>query len=208
MAEFFYRCGPNEYGPLTSAELKRLAQAGRVGASHEIRQGRTGKWVLAESVPGLFPRAAPHHDLVINRDPVGHSEPAINEMDIVAAVPPVNIADRGVESISESDTAVGSAAESHEVPALRHSAHPPHRPHSAVERSHAAVIQRALAVSGLCYAATALGLAAVVAVLLLAEQSLANEAFAGVCFLISVIAFAGGCTIKRLVGLRGGPTRP
>ena len=208
MAEFFYRCGPNEYGPLTSAELKRLAQTGRVGAADEIRQGRSGKWVLAETVPGLFPHLVPHREVTINRDRGSHRDLAINEMDVVTEIPPANIAERGVGSIAESDTVVGSAAESHEVPSLRHSAHAPHPPHSAIEKSDAVPVRRSLAVAGLCQAAAALGLAAVVAMLVFGERSLLYGVFAGVGFLISVIAFAGGRTIKRLLDLRAGPTRP
>ena len=54
MSEFYYRSGPNEFGPLTSNELRRLAQAGRLVADDEVRKGRHGKWLPALKLPGLF----------------------------------------------------------------------------------------------------------------------------------------------------------
>ena len=54
MSEYYYRSGQNEFGPLTSNELRRLVQAGRLVADDEIRKGRYGKWLPALKLPGLF----------------------------------------------------------------------------------------------------------------------------------------------------------
>src|SRR5579872_1112785 len=66
MAEFFYRSGPNEFGPLTATELKKLAGAGRLAAVDEVRKGRGGKWIRAADVVGLFDRAPRQTELAIN----------------------------------------------------------------------------------------------------------------------------------------------
>src|SRR5579872_1888138 len=58
MAEFYYRHGPNEFGPLTAAELKEMAHGGRVVRKGEVRRGKTGPWVAAERVQGLFVSAS------------------------------------------------------------------------------------------------------------------------------------------------------
>jgi len=55
MADFFYRFGPNELGPLTVPELRTLVAAGKIVPSGEIRKGRQTPWVPADSVQGLFP---------------------------------------------------------------------------------------------------------------------------------------------------------
>jgi len=55
MADFFYRFGPNELGPLTVPELRNLVAAGNLVPTGEIRKGRVGPWVPAENVQGLFP---------------------------------------------------------------------------------------------------------------------------------------------------------
>jgi hypothetical protein len=55
MADFFYRFGPNELGPLTVPELRTLVATGQLVPAGEIRKGRQGPWVPADSVQGLFP---------------------------------------------------------------------------------------------------------------------------------------------------------
>jgi hypothetical protein len=55
MADFFYRYGPNELGPLTVPELRTLVASGQIIPSGEIRKGRQTPWVPADSVQGLFP---------------------------------------------------------------------------------------------------------------------------------------------------------
>jgi hypothetical protein len=55
MADFFYRFGPNELGPLTVPELRNLVATGKLVPAGEIRKGRVGPWVPAENVQGLFP---------------------------------------------------------------------------------------------------------------------------------------------------------
>ncbi len=195
MAEFFYRCGPNEYGPVSSAELKKLAQAGRVGAGDQIRQGRTGKWLPATTLPGLV------------SPPVRREERAINEMDIVAEIPVTTALDPApAGALSESDTAVSSQADSAEVPALRRvdpRSLPAQRPLAAPD---GARVQWATAVVALCYVASAVGLVAGV-VILLGERDLLRATFAGVCFLLALVGLAGGCTISLILSLRRSPPR-
>ena len=55
MVEFYYRSGPNEYGPLAAEELRQMAREGRAIPSGEVRRGKTGPWVRADRVQGLFP---------------------------------------------------------------------------------------------------------------------------------------------------------
>lgn len=55
MTDFYYRFGPNELGPLSVPDLRRLVAAGQIVPSGEIRKGRQTPWVPAESVQGLFP---------------------------------------------------------------------------------------------------------------------------------------------------------
>src|SRR5207302_9872255 len=72
MTEFFYRSGPNEFGPLDATELKQLAASGRLGTGDEVRRGRSGKWISAASVHGLFDT------------PKRRADQAINEMDVIS----------------------------------------------------------------------------------------------------------------------------
>ncbi|MGE5195506.1 MAG: DUF4339 domain-containing protein [Deltaproteobacteria bacterium] len=194
MVEFFYRCGRDEFGPLSSADLKKLAQSGRVTAADEIRQGRTGKWILAENVPGLFPRTTPRRDL------------SINEMDVVADIPSAANPDRGAGLISESDTAVDSEAESRELPAVRHRKSSSLPAQVPADPSSAALVQWATAVVAVCYVASALGLIVGV-VMLLEERDLQHGIFAGVCFLVTLVGLAGGCTTSLLLSIRHQPPR-
>jgi hypothetical protein len=193
MAEFFYRCGLNEYGPITSTELKRLAQTGRIGASHEVRQGRTGKWLPMTSLPGLAIA------------PVRHEERAINEMDVLTEAASRSMAPVA-GSLSESDTAVGSEAESREVPAFRRpelrspaASHPLPQPEAGLR-------QWATVIVAVSYIAAATGLVTGI-VILLGERSLLHSIFAGVCFLVALVGVASGCTISLLLSLRGRPHR-
>lgn len=54
MAEFYYRLGPNEFGPLAAAELRQMAREGLAVPEGEVRRGKTGPWVRADRVQGLF----------------------------------------------------------------------------------------------------------------------------------------------------------
>lgn len=53
-ANWFAKCGGAQYGPLTSAQLKRLADGGKVLPDSLVRRGESGTWVPAQKVKGLF----------------------------------------------------------------------------------------------------------------------------------------------------------
>lgn len=62
-AKWFYQVMGEETGPVTSAELKRLATSGTVARDTLIRQGVSGRWTSAEKVTGLFNGDAPDSHL-------------------------------------------------------------------------------------------------------------------------------------------------
>jgi Zn-dependent protease with chaperone function len=53
-SEWFCQIDRDEYGPLTSNALRELAAAGRLSGRDRVRKGRTGDWIAAERVGGLF----------------------------------------------------------------------------------------------------------------------------------------------------------
>lgn len=57
--EWFYRNNSGDFGPVSSASLKALAQTGDVGPDTLVRQGAAGDWVAAKEVRGLFPPTPP-----------------------------------------------------------------------------------------------------------------------------------------------------
>jgi hypothetical protein len=60
-SECFYQVMGEQVGPVSSAELRRLAQYGTVEHDTPVRVAPNGDWVLAESLRGLFavPNATP-----------------------------------------------------------------------------------------------------------------------------------------------------
>lgn len=55
MADWYYAKNGQQKGPVSSAELKRMAQAGEIGPDDLVfREGGTN-WVAASTVAGLFP---------------------------------------------------------------------------------------------------------------------------------------------------------
>jgi hypothetical protein len=186
MSEFFYRSGPNEYGPLTSNELRKLADAGRLAATVQVRKGRSGKWMAAGKVPGLFPHLAMH------------DEPAINEMDVIADVPAPGYFDQSAEP-SQRDTAVDSEAKGSESRSV-HSAHVPRRKEDA-QGNDSALRQRATVVAGICYFSSLFG-AVLGTIRLFGDQTLLHHVFIGICFLFALIGLAGGCGISLLLARR------
>lgn len=55
MADWYYAKNGQQKGPINSAELKRMAQAGEIGPDDLVfREGGTN-WVAASTVAGLFP---------------------------------------------------------------------------------------------------------------------------------------------------------
>jgi hypothetical protein len=190
MSEYYYRSGQNEFGPLTSNELRRLVQAGRLVADDEIRKGRHGKWLPALKLPGLFS--------VTER----HDEPAINEMDVIAAAVSPHISRPRPSDESDRETAIDSSADSGEVIAGR-------VPHASFPRNRRAVdddpllIKSASAVAAICYFAAAAGL--VLGVIgLFGEQGLLNQTFSAVWFVFALLGLVGGCCIRLLVSMRQG----
>ena len=190
MAEFFYRSGPNEFGPLTASELKNLAGAGRLAAVDEVRKGRGGKWIRAADVVGLFDRA------------LRQTELAINEMDVMIGIPATELPTPS-ESVLEADR------ETALEPPITKEKQVPMRA-ARVESSRATAInvnRRSLVAiwSGvvclICYLASALGAAVGVAGLWGAAES-AQKLFAAVCFLIALVGLAGGCTLQLLLAQR------
>lgn len=55
--QWYVQQGGKQYGPLTSANLKKLATEGKITQSTSVRLGDTGAWTPASRVQGLF--AAP-----------------------------------------------------------------------------------------------------------------------------------------------------
>lgn len=52
--EWYVHRGGKEHGPFTSAQLKQLADAGKIKEDTNIRLGKDGKWATANKVKGLF----------------------------------------------------------------------------------------------------------------------------------------------------------
>src|SRR5262245_25649039 len=52
--EWYYRVMGKEIGPLPFWVLQRLTRVRKVGPETEVRLGTNGRWVLAETVAGLF----------------------------------------------------------------------------------------------------------------------------------------------------------
>ena len=53
--QWFLQHGGKQYGPLTSAQLKKLAGEGKIGPASQVRLGAEGNWTPASRVQGLFP---------------------------------------------------------------------------------------------------------------------------------------------------------
>ncbi|MDR3633524.1 MAG: AIM24 family protein [Isosphaeraceae bacterium] len=56
-AEWYFRAGGAEFGPVSAAELVQQAAEGKIQPETELRKG-DGAWVAARKVAGLFDRAA------------------------------------------------------------------------------------------------------------------------------------------------------
>jgi hypothetical protein len=53
--QWFLQHGGKQYGPLTSAQLKKLAGEGKIKPDSQVRLGAEGNWAPAARVQGLFP---------------------------------------------------------------------------------------------------------------------------------------------------------
>ena len=56
-AQWYCKISGKAIGPLSSRQLKMLADDGRLQPDNPVRQGNQGKWVPAQRVKGLFPPA-------------------------------------------------------------------------------------------------------------------------------------------------------
>ena len=56
--QWYVQHGGKQYGPMTSANLKKLATEGKIGPATSVRVGTDGAWVTASRVQGLFAAAA------------------------------------------------------------------------------------------------------------------------------------------------------
>lgn len=56
--EWYYRRNGQQHGPISGAELKQLATAGKLGPTDHVWKEGMAKWVSARSVKGLFPAAS------------------------------------------------------------------------------------------------------------------------------------------------------
>src|SRR3954451_23112913 len=54
MADWYYAKAGKQFGPITSAELKRMAQAGELVPDDLVFQEGGTQWVSASTVKGLF----------------------------------------------------------------------------------------------------------------------------------------------------------
>jgi len=77
--EWFCKVAGRERGPLNSAQLKSLANHGKLHPHDLVRQGTDGPWVPADRVKGLFPDSASKQPLPVARpldaDPPGEASP-------------------------------------------------------------------------------------------------------------------------------------
>jgi hypothetical protein len=55
--EWYVQAGGEQYGPLPFVQLRRCAVEGRITADSLVREKDGGQWVVASTVPGLFPPA-------------------------------------------------------------------------------------------------------------------------------------------------------
>jgi len=187
MAEYYFRSGSNEFGPLTTSQLKKLAASGRLTADDKIRQG-SGEWVRASSLPGLF------------HDRPRRSDEAINEMDVLTARPLAGNTESDDAPHAQRETAFEAQVTKHaEIWARGSSSHlasPRARERGRDQRT----LAWARAVSALCYMSSVLALV-LGAFSLFSAQNVACEILGGVCFLIATLALGCGCAIRLLADL-------
>jgi uncharacterized protein DUF4339 len=59
-----------EYGPMSGADLKRMAEQGKLRITDQIKNTPTGKWLAASSVKGLVFKKAPEPSPAITERPI------------------------------------------------------------------------------------------------------------------------------------------
>ncbi len=57
--EWYIQHGGKQYGPVSSAQLKKLATEHKIAPNTTVRLGTSGNWVPASRVQGLFPAKPP-----------------------------------------------------------------------------------------------------------------------------------------------------
>jgi len=88
-AEWFYQVMGQQFGPVSSAELRALAAAGTVQPDTLVRKGTDGEWVFASRVHGLFePSGSP--PTVADRPAAKNSTPPGPSPPLSPRVPPVS----------------------------------------------------------------------------------------------------------------------
>ena len=55
---YWWRRGGTVHGPVSPSELRRLASAGKILPTDEVRSSTAGEWVIAKAARGLFPDPA------------------------------------------------------------------------------------------------------------------------------------------------------
>jgi hypothetical protein len=73
--DWYYRSGSTTHGPVSAADLKTLAQAGRVRPDDLVRKDGAADWVPAGKVKGLFPDPLPTPPATNTSSPAGAGLP-------------------------------------------------------------------------------------------------------------------------------------
>jgi hypothetical protein len=91
--EWYIQHGGKQYGPLTSANLKKLAAERKITPSTNVRLGTAGNWVPAARVQGLFAAASPAAASPTAQAPLKSAPPPIGvslpPLDVPPAAPPM-----------------------------------------------------------------------------------------------------------------------
>jgi hypothetical protein len=85
--QWFVQHGGKQYGPLTSANLKKLADEGKIVPTTSVRSGIEGAWVPASRVQGLF-ATAPAPAAAKPASPTAKPAPALRK---AVTQPPVDL---------------------------------------------------------------------------------------------------------------------
>src|ERR1700734_2312005 len=67
--QWYYRQTAAEFGPYTDAQLRQLAQSGRITAATLVRPGKNADWILASQVKSLWVADRPKAPRVANAPP-------------------------------------------------------------------------------------------------------------------------------------------
>ncbi len=189
MSEFFYRSGPNEFGPLSEIQLRKLASGGQIVAGDEIRRGRSGNWIKAATLEQLFNR------------PQRVFEQAINEMDVMPDLRHSGRIETSEVFVAKRDTAFDSDT-GEDVAPVRISQNRSAIEQKPRERPVPLHVSAAGAIAVICHLAAVLGV--VLGVFsLLGANNFEQQILGCVCFMLAIIALAAGCALQLLLEIRG-----